>query len=311
MREVVIQTGARLHFGLFELVPGNAFGGIGMMIDQPGVRVRIHRGESPVVVAPDAIRDRVEQIVGRCFEDAGLPLAHVEVSEFIPSHHGLGSGTQLAIAIGIGLARLAKQDVDIEQIAAATGRGKRSSIGIEGFQSGGFLIDAGHLPGADIGKVTRRFEFPESWRLVLISPSDCDGLSGTGELEAFRKLPAMSHAMMSDLRSNVTRQLCPALESGDFSAFAKSLDAFGQRIGEYFAPVQGGVLRSPHARRIAEQLRQQGVQAIVQSSWGPTICALLPNETEAEQVRDSVDVASRIVRPLNTGATIQVSDAIA
>ena len=65
------------------------------------------------------------------------------VTEHIPEHVGLGSGTQLALAVGVGLAAVCGIDADVREIASALRRGRRSGIGIAAFRAGGFVIDAG------------------------------------------------------------------------------------------------------------------------------------------------------------------------
>ncbi len=75
------------------------------------------------------------------------PRVSIEVSECIPQHVGLGSGTQLALAIGLGLAMVCGIDANVWDVASAMGRGRRSGIGTAAFQTGGFVVDAGHKRG--------------------------------------------------------------------------------------------------------------------------------------------------------------------
>ncbi|MFK7818294.1 MAG: hypothetical protein AB8G99_06230 [Planctomycetaceae bacterium] len=304
MREVVVSTGARLHFGLFDLVAGRKFGGIGMMVDSPGVTVRVRSAEMTSINAPGQIASRVDMLVARFREEFATPAAAVSVPRFIPSHNGLGSGTQLAVALGSALARLGNFECSPAEIALATGRGRRSAIGIHGFETGGFFVDAGHAEGESIGQIRQRISFPDAWRLVLLTPTDCEGLSGQQELDAFSQLPAMSESVNEELRLRVAQEISPSLEACDFESFASGLNHFGNTIGQHFAPVQGGVFRSPAASELAGKLRSDGIRAVVQSSWGPTVCAIARDEDEAQRISQVSELDSQIVKPLNRGATI-------
>ena len=66
------------------------------------------------------------------------------VHETYPSHSGLGSGTQLSLAVGKLLADFNSQKMDASQIASIVGRGGTSGIGVASFENGGFIMDGGH-----------------------------------------------------------------------------------------------------------------------------------------------------------------------
>jgi len=314
MREVVVRTGARLHFGLFDLDPASAhqFGGVGMMIDTPGVTVRaeLMDGEADtasIVDADAALTQRVLQFVGRIREACPrLPSLRIHVPQFIPSHHGLGSGTQLAIAIGAAISRLAHLKLTPSEIAVATGRGRRSAIGVHGFERGGFIVDGGHSGQAELGTLQRRIAVPEEWRVVLVLPNDTDGLSGSAELQAFRDLPTMPPAISRSLREIVDQHIVPSLQSADFGTFSSCLHEFGQQIGRFFAAVQGGTYRSPIAASIADELNETGPHAVVQSSWGPTVAVFAPNENQANALAASLQSRAKVLttRPLNRPASV-------
>ncbi|MCA9070031.1 MAG: hypothetical protein KDA84_13960, partial [Planctomycetaceae bacterium] len=112
---VTIQTGSRLHFGLLAHRPqtGRHFGGAGLMIDAPGVKLTATPQTQDEVIAPPLLISRVKKVLARYRETIPTnqqpPPCRVEVHEDIPSHQGLGSGTQLALAVGKALAVLAKE----------------------------------------------------------------------------------------------------------------------------------------------------------------------------------------------------------
>ena len=55
-------------------------------------------------------------------------------------------------------------------------------------------------------------------------------------------------------------------------------------VGRCFKKEQGGVYADPLLERIAEFVRGQGVRGVGQSSWGPTLYAVTPNEDGASSL---------------------------
>ncbi len=318
-QELTITTGARLHFGLLSHrgTAGRNFGGVGLMVDQPRFRVALRRAESDAVAAPEYYRERIARSVAE-FRAAGpperrSPACTIDLLEQIPPHMGFGSGTQLGLAVAQGLALLAGEgDCDITILAKRVRRGTRSALGIHGFARGGFLVDGGKSQPDAIGTLSARAEFPSDWRMLLVSPEGRPGLAGAAELDAFRKLPGMDRSVCDHLCRIVLAELLPAVLEGEFEACGDALFDFGRIVGEYFAPVQGGVYADRAMGELVTALRKQGVRGIGQTSWGPTIFALCANEADAESLRNGLsahprwsDCRLRVAAPLNTGAAIE------
>jgi predicted sugar kinase len=76
----------------------------------------------------------------------------------------------------------------------------------------------------------------------------------------------------------------PAAADGRFEDFAESMYRFGYRAGLMFAAQQGGAFAGPELTSLVERIRAKGVRGVGQSSWGPTVYALLPNPQEAERL---------------------------
>src|SRR5262245_32013669 len=103
---VEVTTPSRLHFGMFSFGTPTLrqFGGIGLMIDAPSTRLRMARAAEFECVGPDAERlkhglDAVRQTSW----GATLAACRLEILKAPQSHVGLGSGTQLALAVTAGL----------------------------------------------------------------------------------------------------------------------------------------------------------------------------------------------------------------
>jgi beta-RFAP synthase len=128
-----------------------------------------------------------------------------------------------------------------------------------------------------------RVSFPSEWRVVLVTPREAPGLHGAAELEAFSHLAAQSGATARTeaLCRLVLLGMLPALAEADLTAFGESLYDFNARAGEAFAEVQGGVYSGPRVAECVEFLRGQGVRGVGQSSWGPTVFAVVGDEDRA------------------------------
>ncbi|NIQ97303.1 MAG: GHMP kinase, partial [Desulfuromonadales bacterium] len=68
------------------------------------------------------------------------------VEEAIPEHVGLGSGTQLGLAVAAAMTRLHGLELDSSELLRRLDRGLRSGIGIGAFRMGGVLLDGGIGP---------------------------------------------------------------------------------------------------------------------------------------------------------------------
>ena len=181
--EVMIHTGARLHFGLLAHRPpsGRHFGGAGPTIDTPGVKLTARVADRDQIIAPQTLLQRVEKILSgyrnRVEPHQQPPRCRIEIHRQIPPHQGLGSGTQLALAVGKALAVCTGEvDLPLLELAQRVDRGARSALGIHGFEQGGFLIDGGKRQLEDIGTLVSRTLFPAEWRIVLVAPPLGEGL---------------------------------------------------------------------------------------------------------------------------------------
>jgi beta-ribofuranosylaminobenzene 5'-phosphate synthase len=328
MSQVTVTTGARLHFGLLAHAPkaSRQFGGVGLMVERPGFQVSVSNvstssfpDDSPIDAysGPPDWRHRVLDVVRHCRErshDRQPPFrAHWELTSTIPSHIGLGSGTQLGLAVAQAWTAFqhGEAESDATKLAGLAGRGLRSALGIHGFQLGGLLVEAGKRSSEQISPIVARADFPAEWRIVLICPRGELGLSGTAEITAFAALPAMSNACSAELCRIVLMELLPAVHEADFAVCSDALFRFGWMIGEYFAPAQGGVFASRRMAKLVDWLRQNGIAGVGQSSWGPMLFSLCPDAITADALQadlrasDWGDCDTLSVAGKNSGAKIQ------
>jgi beta-RFAP synthase len=228
----------------------------------------------------------------------------------------LGVGTQLGLAVATGLRRyLQLPDLAVAELSAAVGRGGRSAVGTYGFQSGGLIVDGGKYAGETLGKLVKRADVPEEWRFLLVCPPDAEGLTGSCESAAFDSLPAVPDSVTNELWSITNDKLLPALEAKNCAAFGEAVYQFGRIAGECFAAAQGGTFASAEIADLVASIREFGVAGVGQSSWGPTVFAITPNDVEADKLvtwmrskREFALYETTIARPNNCGATIEKTD---
>jgi beta-ribofuranosylaminobenzene 5'-phosphate synthase len=298
-----VRASSRLHFGLLsfpagprwtnhlaqETIPARRFGGVGLMVQKPGVHIAVR--PSADWSAEGLLAERAltfaRQFAQTWKETTATIVSpqHLILEKSAPEHGGLGTGTQLGLAIGQALAAVCgRPDLDSVALARLVGRGQRSALGIHGFAGGGFLVDGGKKDSEPIAPLVARVDFPESWRLVLVLPPGDQGIHGTQEHQVFERLhrQGMAQARTDTLCRLVLLGLLPALVEQDLLAFGEALFEFNALAGEVFASSQGGTYASPRIAELVTFLREQGVAGVGQSSWGPTVFAIAADPDQAE-----------------------------
>lgn len=316
---VTIEAPGRLHMGFLDLdaTIGRRYGSLGLAIDQPSTRLRL----APITdrktgdnLVTGVEHKRASAALSRFQAAFGLsetPLAlHVETA--IPAHAGLGSGTQLAIAVGMAVARLTGHDASARHIGEQLDRGARSAIGMAAFETGGFLVDGGRRDNGPSAPIVARLPFPETWRIILVLDRSSDGVHGDKETAAFANLPPMPQATAAHLSHLTLMRLLPALAEADLRNFGDAVGEIQATVGRQFAPYQGGnIWASDRVGAFVRSLADGGAAGPGQSSWGPTGFVFSPSETDAAALtarfadaaaQDQLDLL--IVRGRNTGARI-------
>lgn len=299
---VRVTTGSRLHFGLLNPSPApmpRRFGGCGMMVATPSLRVRAEPAREWGAEGPMAARALA---AARALPGPNSP-CRITIEEAPPQHSGLGSGTQLALAVAAACRSLWGQPLDSANLAPLTGRGRRSAIGLHGFAHGGFLVEGGHL-GDGVAPLIARHPFPDAWRVVLALPSSSPGPAGADE-QRLMDAVASCERLTGTLARLLLLGILPALAQADLRAFGEALTEYNARAGEMFAPAQGGVYSSPAVAAMVAKLRALGAAGAGQSSWGPCAFAVCENDRAAWIVeRLSGEARAWAARGRNLGAEV-------
>jgi beta-RFAP synthase len=317
-----VRTPSRLHFGPLSWGPQatRQFGGIGLMIAAPGLELTARAASRWSANGPlgERILQVAQQVAARLVE-TGITVPPVEFQTIRqPAEHtGLGVGTQVSLAVGQLVTAVAGVDVPTaEMLAAWTGRAVRSGIGLHGFFRGGLLVDGGHSASGRIPPLIAHAGFPPEWSILIIQPRTAPGLHGAAESRAFVQLPPIPEPVSDRLCRLVLLGMLPAVVEHDLEAFGAALTELQHHVGQWFAPLQGGIYAHPESAAIVRELRSLELHGAGQSSWGPTLYAFSQESDEnrkrlLDQLRKRFrldTVASFWTTASTTGAIVETEE---
>jgi beta-ribofuranosylaminobenzene 5'-phosphate synthase len=286
---VFVEAPARLHFGVLDLRGdlGRRFGGIGAAVPAPSLLLEARPAGALEAEGPDAARalEFARRFAAYHLLDLRL---HFCVHRAIPAHAGLGSGTQLALAVARAAAELLGHVTDVAALAQAVDRGRRSGVGTWTFAHGGFVLEGGRASGNRVAPLLARLPVPSSWRAVVVVPKGNPGLAGEEEAAAFARLPPPSPADVEHVAHLVLMQLLPALAEADLAGFGAALGEIQRITGGWFAPAQGGVFAPGETGEVIARLREWGAAGVGQSSWGPAAYGIVGDASAARALADRV-----------------------
>jgi beta-ribofuranosylaminobenzene 5'-phosphate synthase len=297
-----VRTPSRLHFGLFSLptadtgpwlnqeglpsLPRRRFGGVGLMIDEPGIKLTLDKAQSWSAHGP--LAERALLFAQRYCNAVGINDAfQIQVQAAAPEHVGLGTGTQLGLAVASAIAMFYEQPLEqqfTETLAQKIGRGARSGVGIQGFRFGGIIVEAGKRLETDDSTCVFHLNFPEDWKILVIIPHGIQGTHGVPEVEAFAQLS--SHTVHDRVTESLARivllGMLPAIFEDDLDTFGEAVYDFNRRVGKMFERVQTGIYAHPRVEKLVSQLREMGIKGAGQSSWGPAVFGIVRSDCAAE-----------------------------
>ncbi|MFL6580905.1 MAG: beta-ribofuranosylaminobenzene 5'-phosphate synthase family protein [Burkholderiales bacterium] len=285
MRTVSVTAPARLHLGFLDLngSRGRKFGSVGLTLEGPCVELSVQHA-SRFTVAGSQSERAAQYAHAVCTRYGFSDNVQLAIAQAVPEHVGLGSGTQLGIAVGVALAKFHGQNVGVREIATTVQRGQRSGIGAGAFELGGFLVDGGKGPGEEPPPIVSRLEFPTDWRVVLVFERTARGLHGALENAAFQALPEFPETMAEHLCRLMLMQALPALAEHNIESFGSAIGELQRITGDYFSLAQGGRFASPAVAEALNWIEAHGIAGIGQSSWGPTGFAIVGSAGRAAEL---------------------------
>lgn len=319
LQKVTVKTAARLHMGFVDLngSQGRLFGSLGLALQAPITNLTIFKSEKTLIDAKNL--NYVAKIVENFKNQLKISINFsIKVEENIPEHAGLGSGTQMALAIGAGINALFDLNLTTAELAAISSRGRRSGVGIGTFEQGGLVLDGGRSAHYQNNQRTppiiARHVFPQQWPVLLILDYHNQGLSGDAELQAFEALSNADLATAQALSHRVLMQALPAIVEHDYAQFSQAIHALQLATGAYFSAAQGGHYKSAKVAAVLNYLNQQGIICAGQSSWGPTGFAIFEDEIKANAMLAQLqsqflksNLHFQLMQAKNTGADIDLS----
>ncbi len=297
---VNVEAPARLHFGVLDLRGslGRWFGGIGAAAPAPTLLISASQAPALDVEGKDV--ERAAAFARRFLAHHQITTgARIRVERALPSHAGLGSGTQLALAVARALAELYELDTEAACLARAVGRARRSAIGTWTFAGGGLVVEGGRRRDRDeCGPLLARLNFPSTWRCVVAVPEVSSSISGNVEDAAFDRLPAPAESDVERVAHLVLMGLLPAVVDGDLAVFGSALSEVQEITGRWFAPVQGGTFARGPSETLVRKMREWGAPGVGQSSWGPSVYGIVEGDDAAERLagrlRDALGALGRV-----------------
>jgi beta-ribofuranosylaminobenzene 5'-phosphate synthase len=313
--KIKVKTPSRLHFTLIDLngSHGRIDGGIGVTLNYPNVIIEAENADNIVVEGEK--KELVESITRRAIDKISPGIGiKIKVESTIPEHVGLGSKTQLSLAIATAVNRISRSDFSVRELVRIVSRAGTSGIGVASFERGGFILDSGHTfgPGKQKEKfspssasnappapVIMRQDVPEDWFFVIGIPNVDMGAHGAREVEIFEKFCPVPLEEVEKLSHLILMKTLPALMDKDVETFGNSLYEI-QKIGFKKVEVE---LQDPVVKKLMDFMMMRGACGSGVSSFGPAVYGLVSGIETAEKL----SLETELFLQKHTGGTVFIS----
>jgi beta-ribofuranosylaminobenzene 5'-phosphate synthase len=330
--KIRIITPSRLHFSLIDLNGqiGRIDGGLGVALNQPNIIIEAQRdnikNKLEIVNSPGYSTEDLNELMKNILESLNLENGvSLKIDSAIPAHIGLGSKTQLSLAISKALCLLNNLEKTPYELACITSRAGTSRIGLSAFEQGGFIIDGGHSFGKGKEKETYlpssaskappapilySDTIPDDWYFVIIVPKIKRGAHGSEEINIFQDYCPIPMSDVKTISHIILMKILPALKE-------RRIDSFGYGIYELqhlgFKKVEIE-LQDEIISNLIEFCVKNGAYGSGMSSFGPTTYALIEGLSKAQQLKQKIQTFLQneceadifITNVNNKGAQIEV-----
>ncbi len=336
MTSLRITTPCRIHLSLIDEngYTGRVDGGIGLMLDRPNVVFEAsNSAEEFSIEAHKYYRESIEvinEIASKVFKTFNISNKnfHFNLKRYFPSHVGLGSKTQLSLAIITAITKLKKYNkLSIKELTQLVERGGTSGIGWRGFETGGFILDGGHDYGKGKEKESflpssassssnpaitlSRHNIPDNWRFVLVIPNVKKGAYGDEEIRVFQNYAPIPQREVNEVSHQIIMKIIPGIIKNDLKCFGDGLKRI-QSIG--FKKIEIN-LQHQIVKDLLKFFEEYGLKAYGMSSFGPSVVGIVESDSEAEELLKTVQKNQKnggghiyICKPNNSGARIEYID---
>ncbi|ADB58583.1 beta-ribofuranosylaminobenzene 5'-phosphate synthase [Archaeoglobus profundus] len=240
MTKVKIKTPSRIHMSLIDLngLLGRIDGGVGFALEEPNVTIECEDSDDVVVRGGNNV-SRFQSVARKLSQTFGKGIK-IDVLSDYEAHVGLGSGTQISLAVASAFNEIYDLGLSVREMAEITGRGGTSGIGVAVFEFGGFILDGGHskrekpnfMPSsaskAKPPKVLARYDLPD-WKVVVAVPN-LKGFYGKEEVSLFQKFCPIPVEEVSKLCHVILMKLLPSVVESNLDEFGEAVKMI-QRLG--------------------------------------------------------------------------------
>ena len=284
MRMIKIKTPARLHFGVINIKNADFrfYGSLGLALENPYNLIEILPSNKLSFnnFKRNDIIERVKSLVDKTPLERKIS---VNLIKEIPAHVGLGSTTQLTLAISEGYFLANNLNFDPYKYAADLQIGKISGIGLGAYLYGGFLIDKGKNSPDEIPIIEFRSEFPDDWAFILILDKSKKRVYGEEETEFFKTLPITPSKRIIEMLK-IIKRIKISLKDHDIAEFGKNLTELQYNVGLNFYEAQKGIFVN---EEYVDILIKTGAYGVGQSSWGPVVYGLFYKD-ELDRIKEKI-----------------------
>jgi len=302
--KIRVEAHSRLHMTLIDLNGnlGRVDGGFGMALKKPVLALQIEENNKTSLEPYSELLDMALKKAKKEFNyKKGVK---VRVLDDYPQHIGLGHETQMMLAVGSAISRLKGIDISSRDLACIMRRGGTSGIGVGTFETGGFLVDAGHSFGRNKVKsdfssstysrappppVIFRCEFPEDWKVFLVIPDVTKRLFGKAELNLFKRFCPIPATDVEKISRIVLFQVIPSMLEKDLVTLGEALSTL-RRIG--FKRIEMDQ-QHPVVKETVEAIEKSGIKAVGLSSMGPTVFAICSKRRDTSELVSSLENIGR------------------
>jgi beta-ribofuranosylaminobenzene 5'-phosphate synthase len=312
-KSIHVSTSGRIQIALIDLHgahSGRVDGSAGFAIEEPAIRlvVKESAGDEILVTQGDEGSSEIATDIAKALTKIRaqyvLGGAHVSVESMLLPHAGFGSKTQALLAASAAHCRLYGCDYRVRDLADALGRGGTSGIGVQTFETGGFVVDAGHSfkskkytfsPSsastfASPPPIVGRYEFPD-WPVLIVTPNERRQFFKSEELGHWAKNTPIPLADAQACCQAVLMMLIPAVLESDVETFCLGIN-YIQELAWKKSLRQAQV---PVVAEMMQFLRERGVAGVGLSSAGATVYALGPALNDTVRAKQILDDARRFL----------------
>ena len=104
------------------------------------------------------------------------------------------------------------------------------------------------------------------------------------EARAFAELPLPDERDVERVSQLVLLGLLPSVIEGDIETFGAALSEVQEINGRWFSHAQGGMFAPGPSAEIIRLMRECGAPGVGQSSWGPSVYAIVDGDAAAESL---------------------------